>query len=206
MEQARESQIYDLADGQLDLPEILIEAELSSAVNYASWQNSVPFLRSLRISNNQETALSGLRLELEITPAFAKPKSWTIDRIQPGDEVAISDRLVQLDPDYLAGLNEAERGVVQLRLLDSADAALAETSQDIRLLARDEWGGFSSMPAITAAFVMPNDPAMAVFSKMPQRFLPSTAIRRHSTAIRAAIRAAPTCSGLRFGQRWRRAG
>ncbi len=180
MEQARESQADELSDDQSHVPEIEIEADLSSAINYASWQNSVPFVRALRISNNQETALSRLRLELEITPAFAKPKNWTIDRIPPGEEVVVSDRLVQLDPDYLAGLNEAERGVAQLRLLDGDGAVLAETAHDIRLLARDEWGGFSSMPAITAAFVMPNDPAIAGILKDAAAAL---AAHGHPTAL-----------------------
>ncbi len=164
MEQARDSGSPYASDGEPPML-IAIEADLASAINYACWQNSVPILRSLKIVNNIDAQIEGLRLELATVPAFARHKAWTIDRIAPGEVFALSDHHVQLDPDFLAGLNEAERGVVTLRLLDGSDATLAEASHDIRLLARDEWGGFSSMAAITAAFVMPNDPAIAAIMK-----------------------------------------
>lgn len=164
MERAEDTALFEQTETEEDRSrdaEPRIEADIAAAVNYACWQNSVPFLRSLKIVNESDAKLESLRLELTTTPTFAKPKTWTVDRVSPGNEIALSDRLVQLDPDYLAGLNEAERGVVDIRLLDPDGATLAELTQDIRLLARDEWGGFSSMAAVTAAFVMPNDPAIA---------------------------------------------
>ena len=166
MEQAWEGGSPNASHGE-EPPEepFEIEADLASAINYACWQNSLPIVRSLKIANNTDTQIERLRLELSTIPAFARHKVWTIDRVAPGEAFALSDHLVQLDPEFLAGLNEAERGVVTLRLLDGSDAPLAEVSHDIRLLARDEWGGFSSMAAITAAFVMPNDPAIASIMK-----------------------------------------
>ena len=165
MDQARDESPLDAPGGEEPPEPIAIEADLASAINYACWQNSVPFVRSLKIANNTDAQIERLRLELTTLPAFARHKDWTIDRISAGEELALSDHHVQLDPEFLAGLNEAERGVVTLRLLDGSDTPLAEASHDIRLLARDEWGGFSSMAAITAAFVMPNDPAIAGIMK-----------------------------------------
>lgn len=159
---------------------IAIEADLSAAINYACWQNSVPFLRSLKISNNSEETLDALRLELSTVPGFAQGKSWTVDRIRPGEETELSDRHVRLDPEFLSGLNEAERGVVELRLFDADDRLVTEATCDVRLLARDEWGGFSSMAAITAAFVMPNDPAVAGILKDASAIL---AAHGHSSAL-----------------------
>ena len=143
---------------------VLIGPDLVGSINYASWQNSVPVLRSVKITNETADPLSNLKLEFSVTPAFAKTKVWTIDRIASGGSLTISDRVIELDPDYLAGLNEAERGQVSFRLM-SGDALLAETLEDIRLLARDEWGGFGSMASLLAAFVMPNDPAIAKILK-----------------------------------------
>ena len=161
MQEAWNNQPTVLLEDEKQQDTVIIDADLAQAINYACWQNSVPFLRSLKIVNNGEATQNNLRLELTTVPAFAKAKSWTIDRIPGGGDVSLSDRLVQLDPGFLSGLNEAERGVVELRLLDGHDSCVAETRHDVRLLARDEWGGFSSMAAITAAFVMPNDPAVA---------------------------------------------
>ncbi len=161
MDEAWTDQPAVLLEDEEQQDTVIIEADLAQAINYACWQNSVPFLRSLKIVNDSEATHNNLRLELTTVPAFAKAKSWTIDRIPGGGDVSLSDRLVQLDPGFLSGLNEAERGVVELRLLDGDNNCIAETRHDVRLLARDEWGGFSSMAAITAAFVMPNDPAIA---------------------------------------------
>ncbi|MEY3458665.1 MAG: hypothetical protein RL215_1822, partial [Planctomycetota bacterium] len=37
---------------------------------------------------------------------------------------------------------------------------LAETTSELRILARQEWGGFPAMAELLAAFVLPNDPAL----------------------------------------------
>ncbi len=160
-------------------PSVSILPDIVSAINYASWQNSVPILRSVEISNDTADVLNGLRLELVVTPAFCKRKSWTIDRVSPGDILRISDRAIELDPDFLGGLNEAERGQVSFRLF-SADQLIAERTEEIRLLARDEWGGFGAMAPLLAAFVMPNDPGVARIIKEAGN---SLAAYGHSSAL-----------------------
>lgn len=161
MQQHGGTALADTVEGPAQEVGVAIRPDLAAAINYACWQNSVPFVRSLKIANGGEDILRELRLEFTTIPGFAQKKTWTIDRIGPGEEIAISDRLVRLDPEFLSGLNEAERGVAELRLFDADGNLVAEAAHDIRLLARDEWGGFSSMAVVTAAFVMPNDPAIA---------------------------------------------
>src|SRR5690606_6085606 len=51
---------------------------------------------------------------------------------------------------------------------------------DIRILARDEWGGMSSMAELLAAFVMPNDPGLARVLKRASNLL---ARHGHSSAL-----------------------
>src|SRR5690606_35195217 len=75
---------------------------------------------------------------------------------------------------------EAERGVARFRLTDAAGNLLAEREIEMRLLARDEWGGFASMPGLVAAFVMPNDPAVAGVLKEASAVLGRLG---HSTAL-----------------------
>ncbi len=82
---------------------------------------------------------------------------------------------------------------------------LTEVRKELRLLARDEWGGFDGMGGLAAAFVMPNDPAIAPILKKAgdvlQRFghsycgvwltektLPSL-VERDSVEIRKALAA-----------------
>lgn len=138
----------------------VIAADLNDCINYACWQNSVPFVRSLIVRNNTDEVLNDLTLELSTEPGFAHHRKWSIERLKPGDELSIADHYIQLDSAYLSGLNEAERGHVSLKLLHDSDC-LTEQTHDIRILARDEWGGFSGTGEMLAAFVMPNDPAIA---------------------------------------------
>ncbi len=143
-----------------DQPSALLEVVHRDSLNYASWQNSVPLLQSLKISNPSPAALSGLTLEFDSRPAFARPHVWTLDRIAPGSSVSISDCDLKLDPDYLARLTESERAQVTFRLLRGPEQ-LVEVCREVRVLARHEWGGCSQMAELLAAFVLPNDPAVS---------------------------------------------
>jgi len=138
-----------------------VVADIASSFTYASYQNAIPVLRSIAIENLSQRYFEKLRLELTSTPAFSRPKTWTIDRIAPGDNLPLGDRRVELDAAYLAGLNEAERGEIILRLVSGTEV-LAEHRHNVRLLARDEWGGVADMAQLLPAFVMPNDPAVAL--------------------------------------------
>ena len=154
---------------------IVLNLDIAQALNFASQQNSVPLIRSIAIRNNTGLALSDLRLEMVAKPSFARDKIWVIDRILPDETLTITDRHVELDLEYFGGLNEAEKGEVNFRLLNTQDILVdgVESTQHVRLLARDEWGGLSSMTSLIAAFVMPNDPAIARLLKDAANILAS---------------------------------
>ncbi|MGV2339121.1 MAG UNVERIFIED_CONTAM: hypothetical protein LVR18_35615 [Planctomycetaceae bacterium] len=141
-------------------PAAQLEVVLSERLNYASWQNSVPVLQSVKILNTAAEALSGLTLEFESQPAFARSRRWTLDRIAPGSSISISDRDLELDANYLAGLNESELAQVTFRL-HRGPHLLTEFRTSLRVPARNEWGGYPGMAELLAAFVLPNDPAIA---------------------------------------------
>ncbi len=137
-----------------------IVADIASSFTYASYQNAVPVIRSVLIENNTDNHIENCRVDLTSSPSFLRPKSWTVDRLTPGDRLPLSDRKVEFDAGYLAGLNEAERGEITLRLSSNGEI-LDEWRLPIRLLARDEWGGVADMVQLLPAFVMPNDPSVA---------------------------------------------
>jgi hypothetical protein len=89
------------------------------------------------------------------------------------------DRNVVLNPEYLSGLNESEKCVAHFSLW-SADELLAGFTTEVRLLARDEWGGVRSSGELLAAFVMPNDPAIAKILKSAAKVLEK---HGHSSAL-----------------------
>jgi very-short-patch-repair endonuclease len=137
-----------------------IVADVASSFTYASYQNAIPVLRSVAILNGTDRQFQSCKLELTSSPAFLRAKSWTVDRLIPGDQLPLTDRKVELDAGYLAGLNEAERGTITLRL-SCGEEILEEKRTEVRLLARDEWAGVSDMAQLLPAFIMPNDPAIA---------------------------------------------
>ena len=159
--------------------QVTIDVEINGFLNYASWQNSVPLVQSLLIRNPTSHVLSGLRLTVESSPKFIRPKTWVIDRMAAGGELPIRDRDLSLDADYLNGLNEAERGVLTFTL-QHGEETIATCEKEVRVLARDEWPGMNSGGELLAAFVMPNDPAIAGLLKIAGEVL---AQARHRSAL-----------------------
>jgi very-short-patch-repair endonuclease/RecA/RadA recombinase len=141
-----------------------IKADISEVFTYASFQNSIPILRFIQVENNSERDFARCRLELSSFPPFIRAKTWTIDHIKSGETLPLSDRKIELNAGYLAGLNEAERGEITC-VLSSAGEVLVDKRVQVRLLARDEWGGVRDMAQLLPAFVMPNDPAVAQLLK-----------------------------------------
>ncbi len=144
---------------------ISIHAEVGDCLNYASWQNSVPLLKALQVQNDTAEAMQNLHLSVTSSPCFIRPKHWVLDRVDAKSENVLRDRDVQLDADYLNGLNEAERGILTFTLT-RGDVVVATAEKELRVLARDEWGGLNSGGELLAAFVMPNDPAIAKVLKI----------------------------------------
>lgn len=141
------------------VPRLVVEA--ADSFNYAAWQNAVPLLRSVAIDNTNGPELSSLTVELKASPGFAREKRWTVDRIGAGETLKLKDVDLDIDPAYLDGLDEAERGILTFQLMHKGTAR-HETTHALRVLARDEWGGMPSMGDLLPAFVTPNDPALPV--------------------------------------------
>lgn len=147
-------------DTETDVDSPMVSANIAGSFTYASYQNAIPVVRSIVIENHTDKQFHSCLVELSSSPSFLRPKSWTVDRLAPGDSLSLSDRKVELDAAYLAGLNEAERGEITLRLTVNGEI-VDERHFPVRLLARDEWGGVSDMVQLLPAFAMPNDPAVA---------------------------------------------
>ena len=129
-------------------------------VNFASAQNDVSIIEGITVENPTDEALTDIRITLRATPPIIREKTWTIDRVAPRSYLAVRDLSTPLDIARLEGLNEAEIGELEFRLEAQGLLTIVEKRR-IELLARDEWGGVRDMAQILAAFVSPNDPAVA---------------------------------------------
>lgn len=74
---------------------VAITADLAATFTFASHQNSIPVIRSIRVDNLTTDSLENTRLELTSSPPFLRAKTWTIDRIVAGEGVALSDRRIE---------------------------------------------------------------------------------------------------------------
>ena len=177
-------------------------------VNFACAQNDVAIIEQLGIDNRTENALTDVRITLRAAPPIIREKIWTVDRIAQEAEFEIRDLSTPLDIERLAGLDEAEIGELEIRVEVQGLPTIVETSR-IELLARDEWGGLRDMAQILAAFVSPNDPAVAGVLKDAARLLEAaghdgsmdayqSGDPRRAYLLAAAIWSAATALGLTY--------
>ena len=141
-------------------------------VNFASAQNDVAIIEGITVENPTDEALTDIRITLRAAPPIIREKTWTIDRVAPGSHLSVRDISTPLDIERMEGLDEAEIGELEFRMEAQGLQTIVEKRR-IDLLARDEWGGVRDMAQILAAFVSPNDPAIARVLKDAARLLES---------------------------------
>lgn len=138
---------------------VRLTAAMAPKLNLAHHQNSVPFLREVKVVNEGEEALTGLVVTLTSEPPFLKPRTWHLTELRPGQSYHLPDLDIALDGGLLAALTEAQAADAVLTLT-AGGAEVARESHPTELLARNQWGGIGHMPDLVAAFVQPNDPAI----------------------------------------------
>ena len=143
---------------------ISLRINVARRVNFASAQNDIPVLEALSLTNTGDRVLEALEVTLTAQPPFIRPKTWTVDRLGPGETFKLGDLTTPLNVERLSGLNETELGSLTLSVAN-ADGQLATENRALEFLARDQWGGLGDMDRLLAAFVSPNDPAVASILK-----------------------------------------
>ncbi|QGZ31214.1 DUF3320 domain-containing protein [Stutzerimonas stutzeri] len=157
--------------------EVKILASLVAKLNLADFQNAIPVIRELRISNETEARFVNATLSLSSVPEVFKPKVWRIDEIAADSFRVIPGLDLVLDGPLLTRLTEAELSTFTFVLeADDKDAdggrkQLARHEQVVDLLPRNQWGGLRHIPDMTAAFVQPNDPAVERLLKQTAELL-----------------------------------
>lgn len=149
-----------------------VEIESDATLGYASIQNSVPVIRSLRLTNDGEVALEGLEVLIACNPGFAQGTKLRFDRLAPGETRRISPVELQPDHAYLADLQESVNAHVTVAVL-AGSIEIATKFQNIQVLAYNQWAGTRALPELLAAFCMPNNPAIDVLIGKASKLLRS---------------------------------
>ena len=150
--------------------DVSLNVDALRRVNFASAQNDIAIIKNVRVKNPTNEALEDVTITLRAVPPIIREKTWVIDRVGPRSDLPIRDLSVPLDVERLGGLDEAELGKLEFRMRARGLQGIVEERR-IELLARDEWGGVRDMPQILAAFIFPNDPAVARILKAASRLL-----------------------------------
>ena len=137
------------------------------AVNLALTHNGVSPLRVLRVTNDGDVPVTVPSVEVALeAPAetgghpVGTPLRLDIGVLQAGEsfEAQASDLAMRLNPAVFLRLDEAV--TTSLSVTVSTTETTATASGPVRLLTADEWWAVG-IPELLAAFVRPNDPAVA---------------------------------------------
>lgn len=127
----------------------------------AYFQNAIPIVRELTITNDGEADLADVVITITSEPSALSTTTLRIERIAAGARHHITTPDVRLDATVLAAVTEAARMSLTIKVT-AGDETVAEQTLDLRLLPPSHWGGGSGAPELLAAFVRPNDPAIDI--------------------------------------------
>jgi hypothetical protein len=158
------------ATSQEDTPQIesslRIELDYDARVHFAMHQSGVPVVKELRLHNDGEEDLGELEVELRIGAGLAQPWQQHLDLLRAGSSYRLRAADLALDAEKLRYLEEREQTQIEVRVTRAGSAAeeaselLAAHTEPVELLAFREWAGLRSLPALLAAYVLPNHPVI----------------------------------------------
>lgn len=138
---------------------VWVEIVADPTVSYASYQNNVPLIRGLTITNATDEPLSSIEVVVRCEPEFADTLRLRFERLDAKETRRLDALDLKFQHRYLAELNEAERGRVIIQV-NCAGAELARANHAVDVLAYDQWAGTRALPELLAAFSLPNNPAI----------------------------------------------
>ncbi len=149
---------------------ITISCESVKQINFAMQQNYIPIFRSVTIKNNSSEELKNIKIKIRFEPDFAvEYESAPVD-IQGNEAVEISPLNIILRPEYLFGLTEKVVGCMMIEAV-CENEIIASITDNIELLAYDQWTGLNILPEMISAFVTPNHPKVAEIISKASEYL-----------------------------------
>ncbi|MBB3181149.1 DUF3320 domain-containing protein [Variovorax sp. Sphag1AA] len=136
-----------------------IDIESDPTLGFASIQNAVPVIRSLRVTNTGEQVLEHVELLVDCNPRFAASVKLRFDKLGPGETRTISPLDLQAEHTYLSNLTEAVTASISVTA-QAQGIVLGTSTNKVEVLAYDQWAGTRALPELLAAFSMPNNPAV----------------------------------------------
>lgn len=128
---------------------------MTHAINCAMQQNYIPLIKCIRVTNITELQLRDIRIELNFEPAFAKSYLNRIPILLTGQTIELSPVPIVLSTEFLMSMTEKMVGSIGIDVM-SEEKLLLHLDKTIELLTYDEWTGYTMMPELLSAYVIPN--------------------------------------------------
>lgn len=149
----------DSTESAQNVARVQVQILADATVSYASYQNNVPLLRSLTLTNTTDEPLTDIEVVVRCEPAFADTMRLQFERLDAKETRRLDALDLKFQHRYLAELNEAERGRVIVEV-KAAGTEVARIDRPVDVLAYDQWAGARALPELLAAFSLPNNPAI----------------------------------------------
>ena len=136
-----------------------LQTDYSKTFSYARMQNGMPAVRSVILRNPGKEALTEMQLSIQVDPAFSEGQASHISELAPKGKLILDHIKVLPSATYLANLTERIEGRMTVSVT-SATGEIAREEYPVALLPYNFWEGVNDAPELTAAFVLPNHPAI----------------------------------------------
>ena len=139
--------------------ELSLDVDHDRRIHWAMERSGVPIVREVRLRNRGSEELRDLRLTLQVGPSFSGVFEVELSALAPGAEARVDRPDLCIDSGRLRELQELEHGALHVEVRQGPRVLLRE-SRPIDVLPWNEWNT-ALLPELIAAFVLPNDPAVA---------------------------------------------
>lgn len=167
-----------------------VEIEADSTIGYASIQNSIPVIRSLRVTNCGAVALESVELAVACNPSFARGTKLRFERLEPSESRVITPLDLHPDHSFLSELQEGMAASVVVTAV-RGNQEICRLDHPISLLAYDQWAGTRALPELLAAFSMPNNPSVDLLvgkaSKLLRKSYPELSMDGYQSKSRDVV-------------------
>ena len=129
---------------------------MSDMINYAQYQNKIAAIRDIVIENHSNNILRNIILKASSDDEIISDRQIEISEIPMDNSIRIKDFDIDINPQKLSELTERIQTRIYFQLITENDVIVSQTEQ-LSILAFDEWQGLSYCPELVAAFVTPNN-------------------------------------------------
>ena len=138
-----------------------IDLRVTPYLNLPLWNNQVPPIQRLRLTNEGAEELADLTLTIDCVPEAFPPLRFEHLAVRAEGWIDVPTGTPLLNYALLKSLQEGAPAEITVRATDREGIEIARMGETIRLLPASHWGGSLAVPEMLAAHVFPNDPAVA---------------------------------------------